>query len=262
MGLFLTYLGVLDFDVDAIGPNCVFSGWSFRDDAFLQLLLPIIVLIVNNGQFLLAKLFFTLRLPRYRVLKLLNMAPSNKEELSNLRHGLNMKVISFIDCVYMTLVRYCVAAFVCTEVAPGKYALDLYPPMDCWTPEHRPVVVAASIALLVYVAGYPLFVAITLARIHKSQRHSVPATLRKYGELYDKYEPHAFAYQLMSIVRRGGFGFLGVFGRSPQMQCFFAQILLTSQFVAQVPPDVGTPTIRRRMPCLKGCVHDADGCHR
>jgi hypothetical protein len=181
--VFLNYLGVLDFDVDAIGPNCVFVGWSFRDDVYIQLLLPILVLIVNNGHFLLSKLFLTLRLPRYFALTLLNMAPSNKEELSDLRHELNMKVVSFVDVVYMTLVRYCVAAFVCTEVAPGTYALDLYPPMDCWTSEHRPVVVVASIGLLVYVIGYPLFVAITLARIHHAQQHSVPGRLRKYGEL-------------------------------------------------------------------------------
>jgi hypothetical protein len=231
---FLGYLGVLDFDVDAIGPNCVFTSWGWQHDLYVQLLLPVLVLLANKGQYLVAKLLLLIRLPRFRVLHWLGVAPANKEELSMLRYELNMKVLSFVNIVYMTLVRYCIAAFVCEEVVAGKSALVVSPPMDCWTSEHRAALVAASIGMLVYVVGFPVVVATTLVRVHKAQLNSDPAMLRKYGDLYNLYEAHGYGYEMMSIIRRGGFGAIGVFSASPQMQCFAGQLLLILQFSAQV----------------------------
>jgi hypothetical protein len=250
-GAFMSYLGILDFDVDAIGPNCVYVTWSWQQDLYLQLCLPVLVLTVNKSQYLAAKLLLMLRLPRFRLLKLLGIAPENKQELSELQDELNMKVISFVNMVYMTLVRYCIAAFVCTEVAPGKSALLMYPPLDCWTEEHRRAVVFASFGVLLYVVGLPIFVATTLWRVHKAQRHSDPAMLLKYGELYERYEAHAFAYEMMSIIRRGGFGIISVFSSSPQMQCLAAQVLLTLQFVAQVPSQIRLLNAASQLPIRK-----------
>jgi hypothetical protein len=225
--------------VDAIGPNCVFPDWGWQHDLYLQLLLPVLVLAVNKGQYLVAKLLLMMRLPRFRVLRWLGIAPANKQELTHLCDELNMKVVHFVNMVYMTLVRYCVAAFVCDTVGKDnsgedKYVLDFSPPMDCWTSEHRTVVIVAAIGILVYVVGFPVFVATTLRQLHKAQKHSDPDMLRKYGKLYDRYEAHGFAYELMSITRRGGFGFIGVFSKTPQMECFGGQLLLILQFTAQV----------------------------
>jgi hypothetical protein len=36
-------------------------------------------------------------------------------------------------------------------------------------------------------------------------RHCFSDFPHRYGDCYDKYEPHAFGYEMMSIVRRGGF---------------------------------------------------------
>jgi hypothetical protein len=236
VGGFLDILGTLDFDVDAIGPNCVFTGWGWQHDMYLQLLLPVVVLVANKGQYFAAKLLLTMRLPRFRVLKWLGIAPANREELSDLHDELNMKVISFVNMVYLTLVRYCVGAFVCDEVAVDKAALVASPPMDCWTSEHQTVVGFAAIGMLVYVVGFPLFVATTLMRVHNAQQHSDPKILRKYGEIYDRYETDGFAYEMMSITRRGVFGIISVFKGSPEMQCFASQLVLILQFTAQVPP--------------------------
>jgi hypothetical protein len=175
-----------------------------------------------------------MRVPRFRVLTWLGVAPANKDELSNLHYALQMKIISFVNMSYMTLVRYCFAAFVCEEVVPGTSALLISPSMDCWTSEHRAALVAASIGMLVYVIGFPVVVATTLMRVHRAQLHSDPPMLRKFGDLYALYEPHGFGYEMMSILRRGGFGAIGVFSASPPMQCFAAQLLLILQFSAQV----------------------------
>ena len=234
VGGFLTVLGVLDFDVDAVGPSCVFSGWSWYDDLYLQLLLPVIVLIFNKGEYLLAKGIFTLQIPRFRFLTALSLAPANEAELLSLKHRLNMKVLSFVNMVYMTLVRYVCGAFICSEVAPDLFALDLSPPNQCYTPEHFVVMGIATVGLVVYVAGFPLYVIRKLVRIGQDQRHSDPRTLGKFGEFYQKYEPHAFKYELMQITRRGVFGVAGVFGKSPEMQCLFCQVVLFAQFVVQV----------------------------
>ena len=232
---FLDILGTLDFDVDVIGPNCVFTGWGWQHDMYLQLLLPVLVLVVNKGQYFAAKLLLMMRLPRFRVLRWLGIAPANEEELSDLRDELNTKIVSFLNIVYMTLVRYCVAAFLCDEVATDKFALVASPPMDCWASEHQAAVVVAAIGMLVYVVGFPVFVAATLLRVHKAQQHSDPKVLRKHGEIYDRYEAHGFAYEMMSITRRGVFGFISVFKESPELQCFASQLVLILQFTAQVP---------------------------
>jgi hypothetical protein len=92
----------------------------------------------------------------------------------------------------------------------------------------------ATVGLVVYVAGFPLYVICTLVRIDQKQLHSDPRTLAKYGAFYEKYEPHAFKYGLMPIARRGVFGVLGPFGRFPEMQCLFGLIILAAQFVSQV----------------------------
>jgi hypothetical protein len=43
-----------------------------------------------------------------------------------------------------------------------------------------------------------------LLRINRTQEHAHPLRLAQYGTLYDRYEPHAWQYELMSIFRRGG----------------------------------------------------------
>jgi hypothetical protein len=200
---------------------------------YLQLLLPAIVLIFNKGEYLIAKGLFLLT-PRFRFLTALSLAPANEAELESLKHRLNMKILSFVNMIYMTLVRYCCAAFICSEVAPDLFALDSSPPNQCYTPEHFVVMGIATVGLVVYVAGFPLYVIRKLVRISQDQRHSDPRTLAKFGEFYQKYEPHAFKYELMQITRRGVFGVVGVFGKSPEMQCLFCQVVLFAQFVVQV----------------------------
>ena len=160
---------------------------------YLQLALPVFVLLFNKGQYLLAKGLWALQIPRLRLLRALSLAPANEEELLHLKHRLNMKVLSFVNLVYMTLVRYVCGAFICSEVAPNVFALDLSPPNQCYTPEHIWVMALAIVALVVYVAGFPLYVIRTLMLIDQKQLHSDqrPRALAKYRAFYAKYEPHA-----------------------------------------------------------------------
>ena len=98
---FLTILGVLDFDVDAIGPNCVAHHWGWSQDLYLQLLLPLLVWAINHGQYRLAQLLLRMRFPQFRVLRWLRLAPSDDDELSELYDNLNLKIVSFVNMVYV-----------------------------------------------------------------------------------------------------------------------------------------------------------------
>lgn len=220
--------------MDVVSPNCVFLFWAYKHDMYLQFFMPIAVGFANASHYMLAKLVYSLRLPPFRILRLLNIAPADKVELIELRDELLMKVVTFINTLYLVLVRYSVAPFVCSKVAPGLEVLEVYPSIECHTAEHQELLGVCSVALLVYAVGFPLFVAVTLVRIHKTQLHSSKESLRKFGQLYDSYKPHAFGFELINLTKRGGFGIISVFSSTPQMQCLVGQCLLLLQFVVQV----------------------------
>ena len=43
----LNILAIFDFDVDLLSPNCVFKGWSFQADFYVQTSIPFVVAIVR-----------------------------------------------------------------------------------------------------------------------------------------------------------------------------------------------------------------------
>jgi hypothetical protein len=63
---------------------------------------------------------------------------------------------------YLTLVRYCAAAFVCRPVAPGKHALLIAPPTECLrlSSHANRVVRRSSLAALNHESSVPVLVPI------------------------------------------------------------------------------------------------------
>ena len=85
--------------------------------------------------------------------------------------------------------------------------------------------------LIMYVGSFPILVSTILRRIHQQGRHTDQRTLDRYGFLYNKYDPHAFFYELVLIFRRFVFGLISVFSTQPRIQCLTTQICLMFQFV-------------------------------
>ena len=124
----------------------------------------------------------------------------------------------------------------------GTQFLAAKPEIECWSQDHQNLIIVATFGTLVYSIGLPLLVGMYLLRIHLMQRHTDPQMLAFFGFLYNKYEPHAYHYELILIIRRFSFGFISVFENSPQIQCLVAQGCLIFQFVVhtyyQVPPNI------------------------
>jgi hypothetical protein len=114
-------------------------------------------------------------------------------DLRALRGDIFAKVISFTNIIYMTLVRYCIGAFVCMDIKDGLKVLTVYPDIECYTPLHDEIRGVAAAGIVLYVFGFPLGVLFSLARVSSKQHHSIPSKLRKYGGVYDRYEAHAYA---------------------------------------------------------------------
>ncbi len=182
------------------GPDCLLS-WTWRHDFFFQLALPVAVLLVNSIQHAIVLVLSRLHISptsKYRHVFGFLGVPSSQlppesrhKELNAMRGDIFTKVISFTNIVYMTLVRYCVSAFVCMEIKDNLTVLRVYPDIECYTPLHRQTMAVAAIGTIVYVFGFPLAVLFSLYRIGSKQHHSVPSRLRKYGVVYDRYETHA-----------------------------------------------------------------------
>ena len=108
----LALFGTLDFDVDVTGPGCVVL-WTWGHDMVLQLSLPLLVGLIN--------------LLQYAVNSVVHPA-LELEEVKLRRAKVISKYFAFVNCLYMTLIRYTVAAFVCIEISSAGskvcHALD------------------------------------------------------------------------------------------------------------------------------------------
>jgi hypothetical protein len=99
---FLRLCGVLDFDIDVTGPGCIVS-WTWAHDLALQLSLPLAVGLINALEF--------------AVHSILRRAQDDPDTSKLRRAKVIAKTSAFISCLYMTLVRYTVAAFVCIQIS-------------------------------------------------------------------------------------------------------------------------------------------------
>ncbi len=271
VGNLMYYLSLMDFDVDVSsttaapfsessgalaafhrfccsyqvsGPDCLLP-WTWFHDFYFQMTLPVAVLIINGLHYTIVLVLSRVRLTpesKYsaRAFDFLGVpsiqlsSEKRRQEMKALQGDIFTKVISFTNIIYMTLVRYCIGAFVCMDIKDQLAVLRVYPDIECYTPRHQEIMAVAAAGLVVYVLGFPLAVFFSLYRIGSKQHHSTPSRLRKYGVVYDRYEAHAWCYEIMSMVRRGGFGALAPFKNSPRVQCFAGQFILMGQFVVQV----------------------------
>ncbi len=184
------------------GPDCLVA-WSWRHDFYFQLCLPLAVAVINIIEYLFCHLLSRfppsaesrLRIRIFSVLGVpLGVDPKQRAtDLRALRGDIFAKVISFTNIIYMTLVRYCIGAFVCMDIKDGLQVLTVYPDIECYTPLHNQIRGVGAAGIVLYVFGFPLGVLFSLARVGSKQHHSIPSRLRKYGGVYDRYESHAYA---------------------------------------------------------------------
>jgi hypothetical protein len=58
--------------------------------------------------------------------------------------------------VYLSITRYCVAAFYCFEAEPGLSVLGAFPDIECYVGDHIAIMFFGAVGLVVYVIGCAL----------------------------------------------------------------------------------------------------------
>jgi hypothetical protein len=161
----------------------------------LQLMLPLLVGLIN--------------LLEYMIISVVHPA-QHPSLVKHRRAAVISKYLAFINCLYMTLVRYTVGAFVCISLtAEGSLmVLKADPNIECYSPSHNALMAVAAVGVVLYTVGYARpnfgrccllgsswhtsccsFLVITIVglfMIDKRQEHNSALRIRQFGDLYDR----------------------------------------------------------------------------
>ena len=172
LATFLGLCGILDFDIDVTGPECIVR-WTWAHNMILQLSLPLVVGLINVLQ--------------YGVLSVFRPAQS-LEIAKHRRAQVISKYLAFVNCLYMTLVRYTVGAFICMDLTDSKRlrVLTADPNIDCDSGDHTSLMIVAGVGLVLYTIGFPVVAVWALSMVDKRQEHNSVLRLRQFGDLYDR----------------------------------------------------------------------------
>jgi hypothetical protein len=160
----------------------------------LQLMLPLLVGLINLLEYMINSVFRPAQHPSL---------------VKHRRAAVISKYLAFINCLYMTLVRYTVGAFVCINLtADGTLmVLKADPNIECYSPTHNALMAVAAVGVVLYTVGYarptlghcclsgslwahscsfPVVTVVALSMIDKRQEHNSALRLRQFGDLYDR----------------------------------------------------------------------------
>ena len=161
----------------------------------LQLMLPLLVGLINLLEYMINSVFRPAQHPSL---------------VKHRRAAVISKYLAFINCLYMTLVRYTVGAFVCINLTADGTLLVLKadPNIECYSPTHNALMAVAAVGVVLYTVGYarPNFghycllgslrhpsscsflvvTVVALSMIDKRQEHNSALRIRQFGDLYDR----------------------------------------------------------------------------
>jgi hypothetical protein len=121
-------------------PGCVVA-WTWAYDMVLQLMLPLLVGLINVLEYMIKSVLHPAQHP---------------DLVKHRRAAVISKYLAFINCLYMTLVRYSVGAFVCINLtADGTLmVLKADPNIECYSPTHNALMAVAVVGVVLYTVGY------------------------------------------------------------------------------------------------------------
>eukprot|EP00736_Rhodelphis_marinus_P013100 Rmarinus@m.13950 len=189
--MLLTFLEIMNFDVDYISPQCAMN-WSFERSVNTQLALPLVICFIYILKFVLIFL-----LSRWTA-----KGGSVEIDLSALRDSYINDFISFLDVTYHTTTIKSLQVFICQAAPGGGSWLVAGPTVTCWSDEHRSILMVGVAGLVVYTLGLPLLYLRVLTQGYKHHKLRDRAYLRRYHCLYARYESDFFWWQLVLMSRR------------------------------------------------------------
>jgi hypothetical protein len=175
-------------------PGCVVA-WTWAHDMVLQLMLPLLVGLINLLEYMINSVLHPAQYPSL---------------VKHRRAAVISKYLAFINCLYMTLVRYTVGAFVCINLAAdgSLMVLKADPNIECYSPTHNALMAVAAVGVVLYTVGYArptsghyclsgslwhtssfsflVVTVVALSLIDKRQEHNSALRIRQFGDLYDR----------------------------------------------------------------------------
>ncbi len=104
------------------------------------------------------------------------------------RASVSKFVTLLIAIAYLPILRLCLQAFECVDVAGKGSFLIADTRVECTSEEHKTVQIAAGIILVVFGIGVPLYILIKVHRIRKSNKLDDNRTLDVSGSYYEMYK--------------------------------------------------------------------------
>ncbi|KAK3280073.1 hypothetical protein CYMTET_12069 [Cymbomonas tetramitiformis] len=217
---------IVNFDVDFVSPQCIITTYSFHWSYYVQMSLPLFVLLLNG----LLHLVGRLRIGQESKLD----SAGKVQAIAKLRNERVASVLSFQEIVYHSLCIRCFQPWVCSTGGDGLEYLMAAPDTECWEGKHIPMLVVSGLALALYVVGIPfLFYGAVLAYGLKNNALKERSFSATYGWLYNKYELSWMWWSMVILARRLlCAAILVFFQRQPFLQAVLALSVLVVAIMA------------------------------
>ena len=113
--------------------------------------------------------------------------------------------------VFLTLTKYCCAAFACVEIEPDVHVLAADPDVQCYVGDHIAIMFFGAVGFVVYVFGcaatvqnppknrperrerhrFPFVTCVVLRNLNRDRSHETDEQLDRHGHLYDRFDASA-----------------------------------------------------------------------
>ena len=182
---------LINLNVDYVSPSCIMPDgvWPLFSGGFYTLIvIPIIPFMLCGLLYILARLWARY-VKRERILGIRCGFMVASPELAY-QYGLRCfkASVPFPGIVYNNMCQLVFNVFSCQELRNGVFVMAAAPAIVCWESEtHRGLVVAAIMALFVYVIGVPVFTLGTVLYARRKDLLRHPDFLLAFGFFYTWY---------------------------------------------------------------------------
>lgn len=241
MDLMFGVSNFLDYDVNILEPNCTFN-WGFRQNFFLQLWLPFVMLAMAAcgyfASFLahsaIEKRWMRLHGKLAGFLSYLIDVPENQIKLKEKQDKTLAAFLASIDITYVTICKYCLDVFKCTDIG-GVSVISNAPDVMCDdSSNYKFLFVLASVGVIFYVVGYPAFICWKLYELSGESTFSDPIQLRRFGFIYEKFELSYYFTSAIITIRKLLFVVVLVYINSPAFQVGSLAVFITASLMLHV----------------------------
>eukprot|EP00854_Cymbomonas_tetramitiformis_P000943 gene943-1458_t len=244
METWITGVSIVNFDVDFISPQCVIRQYTYEWSFYLQLSLPVCILVISLAKYGVRHWWVTFILTVDDFEKKAMLISSYNSMLAT--------VLSFQEIVYHSLCIKCFQPWMCDSMGSHLSYLVIAPDIECWKDRHLVMLAASSIGIVVYVFGTPVLFVTILHYGSSKNLLQQPEFRQRYGFLYVNFEMEWIYWELVMLLRRSlCAALLVLIAREPILQSLLAVIVLLVNLAAHY---FARPFIRTELDLMEGTM--------